>query len=80
MTLTPADFHAAMQRTVTSFVPDGPLYRNTKTGRIMTAGTITFDCGHSYMWHPYIADDEPLPSAGKVAGCATCIEALLPKK
>ena len=47
----------------------------------MDAGTISFDCGHSYVWRPIaLAEHEPLPVTGAHVLCATCLEAGLANK
>jgi hypothetical protein len=74
----PADFTAAVTRTVTAFVPNGHRFENTQTGRQMEAGTVSFDCGHSYLWHPHGFDDRtPAPAPGVPMMCADCIQAAL---
>lgn len=76
---TVADFTASVTRTITAFVADpSERYRNLDSGRITTAGLVSFDCGHSYRWHPHgLRDQDPMPAAGQQAMCAECIQAAL---
>ena len=72
-------FTEAVTRTVVSFEPTSPKYENTETGRLLTSGWLTFDCGHAYQWHPHgLTDDRSEPTAGDREMCAHCIEARLP--
>jgi hypothetical protein len=72
------EFAESVTRTITGFVPTGERFENTVTGRVMDAGTISFDCGHSYVWRPWgIGDNDPMPAAGSRLMCATCIDAAL---
>ena len=69
-----AAFVAGVTRTVVSFEPTGERFQNTVTGRVMDAGILSFDCGHTYTWRPFgMADTEPMPAPGARLMCATCI-------
>lgn len=68
-------FADTVTRTVVSFDPMSPKYENTGTGRLLTSGWLTFDCGHAYHWHPWgLADDRSEPTAGGREMCAVCVQ------
>ncbi len=78
MTNTPAEFVASVTRSVTAFAPNGHRYVNIESGRQVEAGMLSFDCGHSYLWHPTgMSDTSPLPAPGVHMMCANCIKELL---
>lgn len=65
----------AVTHTVLGFVPTGERFQNTVTGRVMDSGTLSFDCGHRYVWRPIgVRDDEPLPAPGQRRMCAHCLD------
>lgn len=70
-----ADFEARVTRQIVSFRPNGERFQNTETGRIMAAGVVAFDCGHSYTWNPIGFDDSTVaPRRGVRMYCAKCIQ------
>ena len=76
--MTPEQFVPLVTRTVTAFEPMGQRYVNTETGAVMRAGQVSFDCGHSYAWHPWgVRTAADCPSVGKSMMCSACITVVL---
>lgn len=74
--MNPTDFITATRRTVTRFTADpSDRYRHAELGTVLCAGVLTFDCGHTYRWHPWAATSEP--TVGSTDLCAECMTELL---